>query len=144
MLQGNYLDNLTREGFRIAHETSCYSFAAVGKAAIPLLSSNSALLTLSYIGAIRAMPGYNIMGVAKASLESNIEYMASNLGPYGVRVNGISAGPIKTLAASGVKDLKKFLTFVEESAPLRRNVTIEDVGNTAAILCSRFSLRNYR
>ena len=136
MLQGNYLDNLTREGFRIAHETSCYSFAAVGKAAIPLLSSNSALLTLSYIGAIRAMPSYNIMGVAKASLESNIRYMASNLGPYGVRVNGISAGPIKTLAASGVKDLKKFLTFVEESAPLRRNVTIEEVGDTAAFLCS--------
>ena len=136
MLQGNYLDNLTREGFRIAHETSSYSFAAVGKAAIPLLSSSSALLTLSYIGAIRAMPSYNIMGIAKASLESNIKYMASNLGPCGVRVNGISAGPIKTLAASGVKDLKKFLTFVENSAPLRRNVSIEEVGNAAAFLCS--------
>ena len=136
MLQGNYLDNLTREGFRIAHETSSYSFAAIGKAAIPYLSKNSALLTLSYIGAIRAMPSYNIMGVAKASLESNLKYMAANLGPHGTRVNGISAGPIKTLAASGVKDLKKFLTFVEETAPLRRNVSIEEVGNTAAFLCS--------
>ena len=136
MLQGNYLDNLTRDGFRIAHETSSYSFAAIGKAAIPLLSPNSALLTLSYIGAVKAMPSYNVMGVAKASLESNIKYMAANLGPNGVRVNGISAGPIKTLAASGVKDLKKFLTFVEEASPLRRNVSIEEVGNTAAFLCS--------
>ncbi len=136
LLQGNYLDNLTRDGFRIAHETSSYSFAAIGKAAIPLLSPNSSLLTLSYIGAVRAMPSYNIMGVAKASLESNIKYMAANLGPQGVRVNGISAGPIKTLAASGVKDLKKFLTFVEETSPLRRNVSIEEVGNTAAFLCS--------
>ena len=128
MLQGNYLDNLTRDGFRIAHETSSYSFAAIGKAAIPLLSPNSALLTLSCIGAVKAMPSYNVMGVAKASLESNIKYMAANLGPNGVRVNGISAGPIKTLAASGVKDLKKFLTFVEEVSPLRRNVSIEEVG----------------
>lgn len=136
MLHGNYLDNLTKEGFRIAHETSSYSFAAIGKAASPYLSKSAALLTLSYIGAVRAMPSYNIMGVAKASLEANIKYMAANLGPKGIRVNGISAGPIKTLAASGVKDLKKFLNFVEESAPLRRNVSIEEVGNAAAFLCS--------
>ncbi len=136
LLKGDYLENLDREGFRIAHETSSYSFAAVGKAARPLLSRNSSLLTLSYIGAGRAMPSYNIMGLAKASLEANVRYMANSLGPNGTRVNAISAGPIKTLAASGVKDLRKFLTYVENHSPLRKNVTIEEVGNAACFLCS--------
>ena len=121
---------------RVAHETSSYSFAAVGKAARPFLSRNSSLLTLSYIGAGRAMPSYNIMGLAKASLEANVRYMANSLGPNGTRVNAISAGPIKTLAASGVKDLRKFLTYVENHSPLRKNVTIEEVGNAACFLCS--------
>lgn len=97
---------------------------------------NGALLTLSYIGAVRAMPSYNVMGLAKASLEANVRYMAQDLGPEGTRVNAISAGPIRTLAASGVKDLRKFLEYVEKHAPLRRNVTIEEVGNVGAFLCS--------
>jgi enoyl-[acyl-carrier protein] reductase I len=136
-LQGEYLDSTTREGFRIAHEVSSYSFSALANAARPLMRGrNGALLTLSYLGAVRMMPSYNVMGLAKASLEANVRYMAANLGPEGTRVNGISAGPIRTLAASGVKDLRKFLTYVEETAPLRRNVTIEEVGNVAAFLCS--------
>jgi enoyl-[acyl-carrier protein] reductase I len=137
MLEGNYLDNLTREGFLMAHDISSYSFAALGKAALPMMSGrNSAMLTLSYIGAVLAMPNYNVMGVAKASLEANVRYMASNLGPMSVRVNAISAGPIRTLAASGIKGLKGFLSQVEQNSPLRRNVTIEEVGNVAAFLCS--------
>jgi enoyl-[acyl-carrier protein] reductase I len=136
-LEGNYMDAVTREGFRIAHEISSYSFTALGQAVRPLMQGRKgALLTLSYIGAVRAMPSYNVMGLAKASLEANVRYMAQNLGPEGTRVNGISAGPIRTLAASGVKDLRKFLEFVERNAPLRRNVTIEEVGNVGAFLCS--------
>ncbi len=136
-LMGEYLDSVTRESFRIAHEVSSYSFAALGNAARPLMKGrNGAMLTLSYLGAVRTMPSYNVMGLAKASLEANVRYMAEGLGPEGTRVNAISAGPIRTLAASGVKDLRKFLTYVEEKAPLRRNVTIEEVGNTAAFLCS--------
>jgi enoyl-[acyl-carrier protein] reductase I len=137
MLEGGYLDNLTREGFLMAHDISSYSFAAIGKAARPMMQGrNSAMLTLSYIGAVVAMPNYNVMGVAKASLEANVRYMASNLGPEQIRVNAISAGPIRTLAASGIKGLKGFLSHVEENSPLRRNVTIEEVGNVAAFLCS--------
>jgi enoyl-[acyl-carrier protein] reductase I len=131
------MTSTTREGFRIAHEISSYSFTALAQAARPLMKGrNGALLTLSYIGAVRAMPSYNVMGLAKASLEANVRYMAQDLGPEGTRVNGISAGPIRTLAASGVKDLRKFLEYVEKHAPLRRNVTIEEVGNVGAFLCS--------
>ncbi len=135
-LQGDYLENVSREGFNLAHEISSYSFAALARAARPMLNRGGALLTLSYIGAIRAMPSYNVMGLAKASLEANVRYMARSLGRDGVRVNGISAGPIRTLAASGIKDLRKFLEYVEHNAPIGRNVTIEDVGNVAAFLCS--------
>jgi enoyl-[acyl-carrier protein] reductase I len=136
-LEGEYMTSTTREGFRIAHEISSYSFTALAQAARPLMKGrNGALLTLSYIGAVRAMPSYNVMGLAKASLEANVRYMAQDLGPEGTRVNGISAGPIRTLAASGVKDLRKFLEYVEKHAPLRRNVTIEEVGNVGAFLCS--------
>jgi enoyl-[acyl-carrier protein] reductase I len=136
-LMGEYLDSVTRESFRIAHEVSSYSFAALGNAARPLMKGrNGAMLTLSYLGAVRTMPSYNVMGLAKASLEANVRYMAEGLGPEGIRVNAISAGPIRTLAASGVKDLRKFLAYVEETAPLRRNVTTEEVGNAAAFLCS--------
>lgn len=136
-LVGEYLDSVSREGFRIAHEVSSYSFAALGNAARPLMEGRAgAMLTLSYLGAVRTMPSYNVMGLAKASLEANVRYMAEGLGPEGIRVNAISAGPIRTLAASGVKDLRKFLGYVENTAPLRRNVTTEEVGNTAAFLCS--------
>lgn len=135
-LQGDYLENVSREGFNLAHEISSYSFAALARAARPMLNRGGALLTLSYIGAIRAMPSYNVMGLAKASLEANVRYMARSLGRDGVRVNGISAGPIRTLAASGIKDLRKFLEYVEHNAPIGRNVNIEDVGNVAAFLCS--------
>ena len=135
-LEGDYLDNVTREGFRIAHDISSYSFAALGKACKPLLSENASLLTLSYLGAVRSMPNYNVMGLAKASLEANTRFMAHSLGPSGVRVNAISAGPIRTLAASGISDFKKLLSYVAESSPLKRNVTIEQVGDTAAFLCS--------
>ena len=136
-LQGEYLAAVSRDGFRLAHEISSYSFAALGQAARPMMQGrNGALLTLSYLGAVRTMPSYNIMGLAKASLEANVRYMAESVGPEGTRVNAISAGPIRTLAASGVKDLRKFLTYVEKTAPLRRNVTIDEVGNTAAFLCS--------
>lgn len=137
MLEGNYLDNLNREGFLLAHDISSYSFAALAKAARPMMQGRkAAMLTLSYIGAVVAMPNYNVMGVAKASLEANVRYMASSLGPEGIRVNAVSAGPIRTLAASGIKGLKGFLSQVEQHAPLRRNVTIEEVGNVAAFLCS--------
>lgn len=136
-LEGDYLDCVTREGFRIAHDVSSYSFAAVAKAARPMMEGQQgAMLTLTYLGAERVSPNYNVMGIAKASLEANTRYMAASLGPKGIRVNAISAGAIKTLAASGVKDLRKMLTYQEETAPLRRNVTTEDVGNAAAFLCS--------
>lgn len=140
-LEGSYLDAVTREGFKIAHEISSYSFAALAKAGQNMMEGrNGSLLTLSYIGADRAIPNYNVMGLAKASLEANVRYMADSLGPDGIRVNSISAGPIKTLAASGIGDFRKILSFVEENAPMRRNVTIEDVGNTAAFLCSDLAM----
>jgi len=136
-LAGGYLDCVTREGFRIAHDISSYSFAALAKAARPMMAGREgALLTLSYLGAMRVVPNYNVMGLAKASLEANVRFMAGDLGPFGTRVNAISAGPIKTLAASGVGGLRRMLHHVESAAPLRRNVTTEQVGNAAAFLCS--------
>ncbi|WP_276967547.1 enoyl-ACP reductase FabI [Metallibacterium scheffleri] len=136
-LAGEFLDGLNRESFRIAHDISSYSLAALAKAARPLMRGcNGAILTLTYLGAERALASYNVMGLAKASLESNVRYLAYNLGPEGTRVNAISAGPIRTLAASGVANLRKMLDHVAEKAPLRRNVSIEDVGNVAAFLCS--------
>ncbi len=135
-IAGDFLDGFSREAFRIAHDISAYSFPALAKAALPMMNENSSLLTLSYLGAIRAIPYYNTMGLAKASLEASVRYLAENLGKKGIRVNGISAGPIKTLAASGIKDFGTLLGFVAEHAPLRRNVTIEEVGNTAAFLLS--------
>lgn len=136
-LSGDYLDSATRESFRVAHDISSYSFTAMAKAALPMMQGrNGALLTLSYLGALRVMPNYNVMGLAKASLETNVRYMAQSLGEKGIRVNAISAGPIKTLAASGITGFSKILHFVAENAPLRRNVTIEEVGNAAAFLCS--------
>ncbi len=136
-LSGDYLESVDREAFRIAHDVSSYSFAAMAKAALPLLENrNGALLTLSYLGAIRVMPNYNVMGLAKASLEANVRFMASSLGPKGIRVNAISAGPIKTLAASGIGDFGKLLGYTEKVSPLRRNVTTDEVGNVAAFLCS--------
>ena len=136
-LEGDYLNNLTRESFNIAHEISSYSFAALAKAGLNMMEGrNGALLTLSYLGAERVVPNYNVMGLAKASLEANVRYMAQSLGPDGIRVNAISAGPIKTLAAAGITDFRRMLNMFEKSAPLRRNVTIEEVGNAAAFLCS--------
>ena len=135
-IAGDFLDGLSRENFRIAHDISAYSFPAMAKAALPLLQPGASLLTLTYLGAMRAVPYYNTMGLAKASLEASVRYLAESLGPRGIRANGISAGPIKTLAASGIKDFGKLLGFVAEHAPLRRNVTIEEVGNTAAFLLS--------
>jgi len=136
-ITGDLYDGLTREAFRQAHDVSAYSFAAVGKAARPLMASrHGALVTLSYLGAVRAVPNYNVMGMAKASLEATVRYMASSLGPHGTRVNGISAGPIKTLAASGIKGFSKLLDFAEQHAPLRRNVSTEEVGNVAAFMLS--------
>ena len=135
-IAGDFLEGITREGFRIAHDISAYSFPGMAKAALPYLSDKSALLTLTYLGAIRALPNYNTMGLAKASLEASVCYLAGSLGPKGMRVNGISAGPIKTLAASGIKGFGKILSAVAEVSPLRRNVTIEDVGNVAAFLLS--------
>lgn len=136
-LEGNYVDVTTREGFRIAHDISSYSFGALAQAAKPmLLGRHGSLLTLTYQGSERVVPNYNVMGLAKASLEANVRYLASSLGPDGIRVNGISAGPIRTLAASGVKDFRKMLSYNESATPLRRNVTIEEVGNAAAFLCS--------
>ena len=136
-IAGQFLDGLTRENFAIAHDISAYSLAAIAKAARPLMQGRKgAILTLSYLGAERALVGYNVMGVAKASLEATVRYLAYNLGPEGIRVNAISAGPIKTLAAAGIAGFRKILGHVEENAPLRRTVTIEDVGNVAAFLCS--------
>ena len=136
-LSGDYLDSVTRDAFRMAHDISSYSFAALAKRALPLmLGRQAALLTLTYLGAERAMPNYNVMGPAKASLEANLRYMAFSLGPKGLRVNAISAGPIKTLAAAGIGGFGKILAYNEKVAPLRRNVTTEEVGNAAAFLCS--------
>ncbi|HEX22428.1 MAG TPA: enoyl-ACP reductase [Chromatiales bacterium] len=136
-LEGEYLDNVTREGFKIAHEISSYSFAALAKAGRSMMKGrNGALLTLSYLGAERVLPNYNVMGLAKASLEANVRYMADSLGPEGTRVNAISAGPIRTLAASGIKGFRAMLDYCKQNTPLRRNVTIDEVGNAAAFLCS--------
>ena len=136
-LQGGFLDGLTRENFNIAHDISSYSLAALAKGARPMMQGrNGAILTLTYLGAVRAMASYNVMGLAKASLEANVRFLAYNLGPEGTRVNAISAGPIRTLAASGVGNFRKMLDTVQQATPLRRNVTIEDVGNAAAFLCS--------
>jgi enoyl-[acyl-carrier protein] reductase I len=136
-ISGSFVGNTTREAFRIAHDVSSYSFTALARGARPLMAGrNGALLTLSYLGAVRSIPSYNVMGLAKASLEANVRFMAADLGPEGIRVNGISAGPIKTLAAAGIAGFRKMLSHVAEIAPLRRNVTPEDVGNAAAFLCS--------
>jgi enoyl-[acyl-carrier protein] reductase I len=135
-IAGDFLEGLSREGFRIAHDISAYSFPAMAKAAAARLKPGASLLTLSYLGAERFVPGYNTMGLAKASLEASVRYLAASLGDKGVRVNGISAGPIKTLAASGIKGFGKILDVVASNAPLKRNVTIEDVGNVAAFLLS--------
>ena len=135
-IAGDFLDGLSREGFRIAHDISSYSFPGMAKAALPYLNDKSSLLTLSYLGALRTVPYYNTMGLAKASLEASVRYLAESLGPRGMRCNGISAGPIKTLAASAIKDFGKLLSIVAAASPLRRNVTIEEVGNVAAFLLS--------
>ena len=135
-IAGDFLAGLSREAFRVAHDISAYSFPAMAKAALPMLKPNAALLTLTYLGSMRNVPNYNTMGLAKASLEASVRYLAGSLGPKNIRVNGISAGPIKTLAASGIKGFGKILDFVEANAPLRRNVTIDDVGNAAAFFLS--------
>lgn len=139
-LAGDYLNGLTREAFAVAHDVSSYSLAALAKGARPLMQNcRAAIVTLTYLGAVRAIPNYNVMGLAKASLEANVRYLAQCLGPENIRVNGISAGPIKTLAAAGIAGFSKILHFVEKTAPLRRNVTLEEVGNAAAFLLSDLS-----
>ena len=136
-LEGEFVDSVTREGFQIAHDISAYSFAALAKAFRGQMQGRAgAFLTLSYLGAVRAMPSYNVMGLAKASLEASVRYLAHGLGPEGIRVNGISAGPIKTLAAAGIPKFRSMLDHVEHTAPLRRSINIEEVGQTAAFLCS--------
>ena len=136
-LKGGLLEGLTRDAFRLAHEVSSYSFSALAKAGAPLMEGRrGALLTLTYLGAVRSVPHYNVMGLAKASLEASVRYLAQDLGPRGIRVNGISAGPIKTLAAAGISGFGRILKFVADNAPLRRNVTIDEVGNAAAFLMS--------
>jgi enoyl-[acyl-carrier protein] reductase I len=136
-LEGDYIDAVTREGFSTAHDISAYSLAALAKTGRELMRGrNGALVTMSYLGAVRAVPHYNVMGVAKASLEANVRYLAASLGPEGTRVNAVSAGPIRTLAAAGISDFRSMLKQVEERTPLRRNVTIDEVGNAAAFLCS--------
>jgi enoyl-[acyl-carrier protein] reductase I len=136
-LSGTFVGATTREGFRIAHDVSSFSLTALAQRAQPLMAGRAgALLTLTYLGAVRSIPGYNVMGLAKASLEANVRFLAADLGPKGVRVNAISAGPIKTLAAAGIPGFRKMLSRVAEVAPMRRNVSLEDVGNAAAFLCS--------
>jgi enoyl-[acyl-carrier protein] reductase I len=136
-LKGDFHESVSREAFRVAHDISSYSLAALAKAAAPMmLGRPGAIVTLTYLGAVRTVPNYNVMGLAKASLEAGVRYLAASLGPKGIRVNGISAGPIKTLAAAGIGGFSKILHFVEKHAPLRRNVTIDEVGNTAAFLLS--------
>ena len=136
-LDGDYMDVVNREGFQIAHDISSYSFAALAKASLDMMEGrDGAMLTLTYLGSVRVLSGYNVMGLAKASLEANMRYMARSLGPRGIRVNAISAGPIKTLAAAGIAQFRKMLHHVEENAPLRRNITPKEVGNVAAFLCS--------
>jgi enoyl-[acyl-carrier protein] reductase I len=136
-LEGDYIDSVNREGFQVAHDISSYSFAALARAGLPMMKGRDAsMITLSYLGSERVLKGYNVMGLAKASLEANVRYMAANLGPRGIRVNAISAGPIKTLAAAGIAHFRKMLHHVEEQAPLRRTITPKEVGNVAAFLCS--------
>jgi enoyl-[acyl-carrier protein] reductase I len=139
-LSGSFTANTSREAFRIAHDVSSYSFTALARGAAPLMQGRAgALLTLSYLGAERSIPNYNVMGLAKASLEANVRFLASDLGPQNIRVNGISAGPIKTLAAAGIGGFRKMLAQVAQIAPMRRNVTLEDVGNAATFLCSEMA-----
>lgn len=140
-LDGDYLSSVTREGFAIAHDVSSYSLAALAKAAQPMLkkSETPSIISMTYLGAERAVPNYNVMGVAKASLEANVRYLAGSMGIDNIRVNAISAGPIRTLAASGIKDFRKILSAYEQAVPLKRNITIEDVGNTAAFLGSNLA-----
>ncbi len=136
-LAGDFVDSTTREAFAIAHDVSSYSLTALSRAAAPLMAGrDGAILTLSYLGAVRSVPAYNVMGLAKASLEANVRFLAADLGPKGIRVNGISAGPIKTLAAAGIPGLRKMLSHVAQASPIRRNVTQEDVGKAGAFLCS--------
>ena len=136
-IEGSFSANTSREAFRIAHDVSSYSFTALARATAPLMSGRrGAMLTLSYLGAVRSIPNYNVMGLAKASLEANVRFLAADLGPQGIRVNGISAGPIKTLSGAGVGGFRRMLNHVAKVAPLRRNVTTEDVGNAATFLCS--------
>jgi len=136
-LAGTFVENTSRESFRIAHDISSYSLTALARAGLPLLQGRQgSIVTLSYLGAVRSIPSYNVMGLAKASLEANVRFLAADLGSRGIRVNGISAGPIKTLAAAGIGGFRKMLSHVADAAPLKRNVTIEDVGNAAAFLCS--------
>lgn len=136
-ISGDFVDNVSREGFHIAQDISAYSLVALAKAALPLMEgTQGSILTLSYYGAEKAVPNYNVMGIAKASLEAAVRYLAASLGPRGLRVNAISAGPIRTLAAAGIKDFRKMQTAYANTTPLKRNVTLEEVGNTAAFLCS--------
>ena len=136
-LAGGFTESTSREAFKVAHDVSSYSLTALARAAQPLMSGRAgAILTLSYLGAVKSIPSYNVMGLAKASLEANVRFLAADLGPQNIRVNGISAGPIKTLAAAGIAGFRKMLSRVADVAPLRRNVTLEDVGNAAAFLCS--------
>lgn len=136
-LEGRFIDSVTRESFRIAHDVSSYSFAALARAAYPMMQGRrGALLTMTYLGGVRSVPNYNVMGLAKASLEANVRYLAQSLGPEGIRVNAVSAGPIRTLAASGISGFRRMLEAFERTAPLRRCVSIEEVGNAAAFLCS--------
>jgi len=136
-IAGSFVDNTSREAFRVAHDISSYSLTALARGAAPLMAGRAgAVLTLTYLGAVRSLPNYNVMGLAKASLEANVRFLAADLGPRGIRVNGISAGPIRTLAAAGIAGFRKMLARVAAASPLRRNVTPEDVGNAAAFLCS--------
>ena len=136
-LDGSYVDAVTRDSFKVAHEISSYSFTALAKAGKAMMAGrNGSLLTLSYLGALRVIPNYNVMGIAKASLEANVRYMAASLGPEGTRVNAISAGPIKTLASAGINDFRSMLSKAADAAPLKKNVSIDEVGNAAAFLCS--------
>src|SRR5580658_1693596 len=136
-LAGSFLDSTSREAFQVAHDVSSYSLTALCRGAMPLMVGRAgAVLTLSYLGAVRSLPGYNVMGLAKASLEANVRFLAADLGPHGVRVNAVSAGPIKTLSAAGIPGLRRMLAHVAAVSPIKRNVTIEDVGNAAAFLCS--------
>ncbi len=139
-ISGDFVDHVNREGFRIAHDISAYSLVALAKAALPMMDgTEGSILTLSYYGAEKAVPNYNVMGIAKASLEASVRYLAASLGPRNIRVNAISAGPIRTLAAAGIKDFRKMQLAYAETTPLRRNITAEEVGHTAAFLCSDLS-----